>query len=163
VRQLRLSVVLRGYRMDEVDWVLDVLAGQLEERDREIARLRAAAGETAEPAVEAPPLVLPAEPVEPALLEPVEAAEPGAQPAGPARPGEVAAVEGRDGAEPPDRAGSELPAEPASGPAADRGEASALRGFADSPMDRAVRAARAGVAGPAHAPAAEAGEEPGDG
>jgi DivIVA domain-containing protein len=43
VRALRLSVVLRGYRMAEVDWVLDHLAGQLDERDQEIARLRAAA------------------------------------------------------------------------------------------------------------------------
>ena len=40
VRGLRLSVVLRGYRMHEVDWVLDQLAAELDERDREIARLR---------------------------------------------------------------------------------------------------------------------------
>jgi DivIVA domain-containing protein len=44
VRGLRLSVVLRGYRMAEVDWVLDRLAAQLEDRDQEIARLRTAAG-----------------------------------------------------------------------------------------------------------------------
>jgi DivIVA domain-containing protein len=44
VRELRLSVVLRGYRMAEVDWALDRLAGQLDDRDQEIARLRAAAG-----------------------------------------------------------------------------------------------------------------------
>ena len=42
VRALRLSVVLRGYRMDEVDWVLDQLAEQFALRDAEIARLRAA-------------------------------------------------------------------------------------------------------------------------
>jgi DivIVA domain-containing protein len=42
VRGLRLSVVLRGYRMAEVDWVLDRLADQLDDQDREIARLRAA-------------------------------------------------------------------------------------------------------------------------
>jgi DivIVA domain-containing protein len=42
VRDLRLSVVLRGYRMAEVDWVLDRLASQLDDRDQEIARLRAA-------------------------------------------------------------------------------------------------------------------------
>jgi DivIVA domain-containing protein len=42
VRRLRLSVVLRGYRMSEVDWVLDQLARQLDGRDREIGRLRAA-------------------------------------------------------------------------------------------------------------------------
>jgi len=40
LRALRLSVVLRGYRMDEVDWVLDRLAEQVDSRDREIARLR---------------------------------------------------------------------------------------------------------------------------
>lgn len=43
VHRLRLSVVLRGYRMSEVDWVLDQLATQLDERDRELAELRAAA------------------------------------------------------------------------------------------------------------------------
>lgn len=47
VHRLRLSVVLRGYRMSEVDWVLDQLATQLDERDRELAELRAAAGSPA--------------------------------------------------------------------------------------------------------------------
>ncbi len=36
---LRLSVVLRGYRMFEVDWVLDQLAEALREKDRQIAAL----------------------------------------------------------------------------------------------------------------------------
>ena len=40
LRALRLAVVLRGYRMEEVDWVLDRLAEQADARDREIARLR---------------------------------------------------------------------------------------------------------------------------
>jgi DivIVA domain-containing protein len=40
LRALRLSVALRGYRMDEVDWLLDRLSEQVETRDREIARLR---------------------------------------------------------------------------------------------------------------------------
>jgi DivIVA domain-containing protein len=40
LRGLRLSVALRGYRMDEVDWLLDKLSEQLDNRDREIARLR---------------------------------------------------------------------------------------------------------------------------
>ena len=44
VRGLRLSVVLRGYRMAEVDWTLDQLATQLDLREQEIARLRAEAG-----------------------------------------------------------------------------------------------------------------------
>ena len=40
VRALRLSVTLRGYRMTEVDWLLEQLAQAIEERDREIAALR---------------------------------------------------------------------------------------------------------------------------
>jgi DivIVA domain-containing protein len=42
VRALRISVAVRGYRMSEVDWLLDQFALALEERDAEIARLRAA-------------------------------------------------------------------------------------------------------------------------
>ena len=41
IRLLRLPVALRGYRMYEVDWVLDRLAAELDRRDVEIARLRA--------------------------------------------------------------------------------------------------------------------------
>jgi DivIVA domain-containing protein len=76
VRALRLSVVLRGYRMDEVDWVLEALAGQLDERDREIARLRAAIDESGpriDPVDEAPPIGPAAEPV---VDEPAGPAEP---------------------------------------------------------------------------------------
>ena len=40
LRSLKLSVALRGYRMDEVDWLLDRLSDQVDSRDREIARLR---------------------------------------------------------------------------------------------------------------------------
>jgi DivIVA domain-containing protein len=40
LRALKLSVALRGYRMDEVDWLLDRLSEQVDRRDREIARLR---------------------------------------------------------------------------------------------------------------------------
>ncbi|HEX5496521.1 MAG TPA: DivIVA domain-containing protein [Mycobacteriales bacterium] len=40
LRRLRMSVTLRGYRMSEVDWILDQLADQIDERDRELARLR---------------------------------------------------------------------------------------------------------------------------
>lgn len=39
IEALRLSVVLRGYRMVEVDWVLDQLAAALREKDQEIAAL----------------------------------------------------------------------------------------------------------------------------
>jgi DivIVA domain-containing protein len=41
VRALRLSVAARGYRMTEVDWLLEQFADALEERDAEIASLRA--------------------------------------------------------------------------------------------------------------------------
>ena len=41
VRGLQLSVTARGYRMTEVDWLLDQFALVLEERDAEIAALRA--------------------------------------------------------------------------------------------------------------------------
>jgi DivIVA domain-containing protein len=40
LRALKLSVAVRGYRMDEVDWLLDRLSEQVDTRDREIARLR---------------------------------------------------------------------------------------------------------------------------
>jgi DivIVA domain-containing protein len=42
VRALRISVTVRGYRMTEVDWLLDQFALTLDERDAEIARLRTA-------------------------------------------------------------------------------------------------------------------------
>ena len=41
VRALRISAAFRGYRMTEVDWLLDQFALVLEERDAEIAALAA--------------------------------------------------------------------------------------------------------------------------
>ena len=41
VRALRISVAFRGYRMSEVDWLLEQFADALDERDAEIASLRA--------------------------------------------------------------------------------------------------------------------------
>jgi DivIVA domain-containing protein len=41
VRALQISVALRGYRMAEVDWLIDQFAQVLEQRDAEIAALRA--------------------------------------------------------------------------------------------------------------------------
>ena len=41
VRGLQVSVAVRGYRMAEVDWLLEQLAQALEERDEVIAALRA--------------------------------------------------------------------------------------------------------------------------
>ncbi len=40
VRALRISVAFRGYRMSEVDWLLEQFALALDERDADIARLR---------------------------------------------------------------------------------------------------------------------------
>jgi DivIVA domain-containing protein len=37
VRRLRISVAVRGYRMSEVDWLLDQLAQALDERDAALA------------------------------------------------------------------------------------------------------------------------------
>jgi DivIVA domain-containing protein len=48
VRALRLSVAARGYRMTEVDWLLEQFADALEERDAEIASLRARLAEQQE-------------------------------------------------------------------------------------------------------------------
>ena len=47
VRALRISVAVRGYRMTEVDWLLDQFAQVLDERDAEIAMLRAASSRSA--------------------------------------------------------------------------------------------------------------------
>ncbi len=41
VRGVRMTVTVRGYRMTEVDWLLEQLARALEERDTEVAALRA--------------------------------------------------------------------------------------------------------------------------
>jgi DivIVA domain-containing protein len=41
VRALRISVAVRGYRMTEVDWLLDQFAQALDDRDAVIADLRA--------------------------------------------------------------------------------------------------------------------------
>jgi DivIVA domain-containing protein len=41
IRALQMSVAFRGYRMTEVDWLLDQFAQALDDRDAEIAALRA--------------------------------------------------------------------------------------------------------------------------
>ena len=51
VRALRLSPAVRGYRMSEVDWLLDQFAEILDQRDAELAALRG----TAHPAAGAGP------------------------------------------------------------------------------------------------------------
>ena len=40
VRALRISPAFRGYRMTEVDWLIDQFAQILDERDAELAALR---------------------------------------------------------------------------------------------------------------------------
>jgi DivIVA domain-containing protein len=47
VRALRLTPAFRGYRMSEVDWLIDQFAQILDERDAELAALR---GSTTHPA-----------------------------------------------------------------------------------------------------------------
>jgi len=48
VRDLRISVAARGYRMTEVDWLLEQFADALDERDEQIASLRARLAEQQE-------------------------------------------------------------------------------------------------------------------
>ena len=94
VRALRLAVVLRGYRMEEVDWVLDRLAEQADARDREIARLRSvlhveplpAPAGTAGPAGDDERLVAPDEPI-PARAAAPDRAGPADRAAAPDRAG----------------------------------------------------------------------------
>jgi DivIVA domain-containing protein len=50
VRALRISVAFRGYRMSEVDWLLEQFALILDERDAEITRLQRIAHPPADPA-----------------------------------------------------------------------------------------------------------------
>src|ERR687894_456071 len=50
VRALRISVAFRGYRMSEVDWLLEQFALVLDERDAEIQRLHRAPHPPAESA-----------------------------------------------------------------------------------------------------------------
>ena len=57
LRALKLSVALRGYRMDEVDWLLDRLSDQVDSRDREIARLRSVLHVERTPAGDEPELL----------------------------------------------------------------------------------------------------------
>ena len=86
VDRLRFSVGLRGYRMDEVDEVLDRLAVDIEQRDLEIAVLRAQAAPSAERAtpVQGAAFVVPEtvasdQPTERTLFVPLDAEdEPGA-------------------------------------------------------------------------------------
>ncbi|MGY1830078.1 DivIVA domain-containing protein [Geodermatophilus sp. SYSU D01180] len=59
VRGLQVSVAVRGYRMSEVDWLLEQLALALDERDETIAALRAVPAPRAADADTDPDLPLP--------------------------------------------------------------------------------------------------------
>ena len=85
VDRLKFSVGLRGYRMDEVDDVLDRLALDIEQRDLEIAVLRAQVGSHARAAAPVtgaafvvPETVAPDQPTERNLFVPLDPEEPGA-------------------------------------------------------------------------------------
>lgn len=54
IDRLRFAVGLRGYRMDQVDQVLDDLREQIATKDREIERLREALAELRPPSEERP-------------------------------------------------------------------------------------------------------------
>jgi DivIVA domain-containing protein len=107
VRSLRMSVVLRGYRMDEVDWVIDVLADQLDARDAEIARLRRLAGQppapepAAVPAADAAGTAAEPAPIDDRAVEVSSAGDPVPSDEEPARAGVTGAAqparEDRDG------------------------------------------------------------------
>jgi DivIVA domain-containing protein len=59
VRELRISVAARGYRMSEVDWLLEQFADALDERDALIASLRDRMAEQQEKAAVPPPETVP--------------------------------------------------------------------------------------------------------
>ncbi|MGY1669664.1 DivIVA domain-containing protein [Geodermatophilus sp. SYSU D00710] len=83
VRALQVSVAVRGYRMTEVDWLLEQLAQALEERDEVIAALRDRRPAGAADADADPGLPLPAD---------------GASGSGPGREGPAVDEGARDGA-----------------------------------------------------------------
>ena len=56
LRALRMSVAVRGYRMSEVDWLVDLLAHALDDRDAEIARLRSGPAPDGAPPSDGAPL-----------------------------------------------------------------------------------------------------------
>ena len=50
LRAVRMSVTVRGYRMTEVDWLIEQLAHTLEDRDAQLAELRGRLTDGAAPA-----------------------------------------------------------------------------------------------------------------
>lgn len=88
VRALQISVAFRGYRMSEVDWLLDQFAQALDDRDRVIADLRSRAHPSPHPR-HAVPEKETAEPETPGTAEPETpgTARPGTARPGTARPG----------------------------------------------------------------------------
>jgi DivIVA domain-containing protein len=60
LRAVRMSVTVRGYRMTEVDWLVEQLAQTLEERDAQLAELRGRLTDGAAPARDDVPPAAPA-------------------------------------------------------------------------------------------------------
>jgi DivIVA domain-containing protein len=102
VDRVRFSLGLRGYRMDQVDQVLDELRDQLAAKHEEVERLRAALDfEVAEPAAGIPgPGIVPegGQPgpygAEPRNAEPAKADDPIAEPPNAESPNRAAAEDG---------------------------------------------------------------------
>lgn len=99
VRMVRFGMALRGYRMAEVDAVLDRLAAELAERDAELLTFRQP---VAPPVTEAPVEDSPAEALPTSGQQPVVSPTSQAQGGWPlGHPGEGAAWQRSPGAEPP--------------------------------------------------------------
>ncbi|MGY1638756.1 DivIVA domain-containing protein [Geodermatophilus sp. SYSU D00742] len=60
LRAVRMTVTVRGYRMTEVDWLVEQLAQALEERDARLAELHARLGDGAAAARDDAPPAAPA-------------------------------------------------------------------------------------------------------
>ncbi|WP_285248743.1 DivIVA domain-containing protein [Pseudarthrobacter sp. efr-133-R2A-89] len=87
VDQLRFSLGLRGYRMDQVDQVLEDLRDQLAARDREVAELRSRLAAMESDVPEQDSDAGPAAPADTAPADPSSSADAGAAARGTAVPG----------------------------------------------------------------------------
>jgi DivIVA domain-containing protein len=87
VNQLRFSLGLRGYRMDQVDQVLEELRDQLAARDQEVAELRGRLAAMEQDVPEQDSDDGPAAPAHPARIDPGTTADAAAEAHGTAGPG----------------------------------------------------------------------------
>ncbi len=86
VADVRFATALRGYRMDEVDQVLDRLALELDRRDQQLARLTGKPAPEPRVAAPEPPPAAESEPAVVAEPEPAVVAEPEPEPPPAAEP-----------------------------------------------------------------------------